>query len=82
MLVAAVAATTYRESAGPAIGATTSENIGLNHADPSLNSDLNDANDTIEQLKIGLLGSRSEHGDLRSKFESYPSSALVLEASP
>ena len=82
VLVAAVAATIYREFDGPTIRATTSENIALNQANSSLNSDLNDARDAIEQLSIDLLGSRSEHDDLRSKFESFLSTAPLLQTGP
>ena len=82
ILIGAVAATIYREIDGPTVRATTFENVNLSNANSSLNSDLNAAQATIEQLNIDLLGSHSDYDDLKSKLESYLSSAPLLQTGP
>ena len=82
ILIGAVAATIYREIDGPTVRATTFENLDLSSANSSLNSDLNAAQDKIEQLNNVLLGSDSDYDDLKSKLESYISSAPLLQTGP
>ena len=82
ILVAAVAATIYREFDGPTVRATTSENLSLNDANFSLSSELIDAQDAIERLNLDLLGTRSDYDNLKSKLDSFLSSAPVLQAGP
>ena len=82
VLISAVAATIYREIDGPTVRATTFENLNLSTANSSLKSELNTAQATIEQLNIDLLGSHSDYDDLKSKLESYLSSAPLLQTGP
>ena len=82
ILISAVAATIYREIDGPTVRATTFANLNLSAANSSLNSDLITAQATIEQLNIDLLGSHSDYDDLKSKLESYLSSAPLLQTGP
>ena len=75
ILIGAVSATIYREIDGPTVRATTFENLNLSNANSSLNSDLNAAQTTIERLNI-------DQANLKSKLESYLSSAPLLQTGP
>ena len=82
ILVAAVAATIYREFDGPTVRATTSENLSLHNVNSSLDGDLDAAQSVIDRLNLDLLSSRSDYDDLKSKLESYISSAPLLHTGP
>ena len=85
VLIAAVAATIYREIDGPIIRSTIAENINLVSINSTLNDDLgsarnaNDvatvklhaAEETISQLSADLQISQSEIASLHARFASY-----------
>ncbi len=85
VLIAAVAATIYREIDGPIIRSTMAENINLVSINSTLNDDLgsarnaNDvatgklyaAEETMSQLSADLQISQSENASLYERFASY-----------
>ena len=85
ILIAAIAATIYREFDGPTVRSTTAENVDLSSINSTLNKDLiaaRTANDdalgvlsaaevTIEQLNIDLMESRFDHFFLQRRLASY-----------
>ena len=96
LLVAAVAATIYREFDGPTIRSTVTENLDLSSINSKLNQKLitarnaNDdalgnlsaANETIDRLNWDLKDSRSDYADLISWLESYLTSVPLMQISP
>ena len=89
VLVAAVAATIYREIDGPTVRSTISENLELSSINSSLNNDLNSAHDatqaakeaeqTILRLKLDLLNSKQYEATLQRRLEAYFSSAHLVQ---
>ena len=75
ILIGAVSATIYREIDGPTVRATTFENLNLSNANSSLHDNSKAAQTTIERLN-------NDQANLKSKLESYLSSAPLLQTGP
>ena len=89
VLIAAVAATIYREIDGPTIRSTITQNLNLASVNSTLNNNLdsaeksnNVANETIDQLNLDLRNSQSDLGDLKKQFASYFLSFPVIQLPP
>ncbi len=71
ILVAAVAATIYREFDGPAVRTVTAQNIDLSTVNSSLNTNLDAIQLDNAQLNSNLLNSQTELIALKKQLESY-----------
>ncbi len=89
VLIAAVAATIYREIDGPSIRSTVAENRYLTGLNSTLNSDLDSArkdnlaaNGIIDQLNSNLEDAHSDYASLKRRLDSYLSSAPLTQIGP
>ena len=89
VLVAAVAATIYREIDGPTVRSSISANINLNSINSTLCRSLESAQkantvaqNTIAQLTIDLQNSRPDHAALQDRLETYLTSVPWVPIDP
>ena len=86
ILVAAVAATIYREFDGTTIRTVTAQNVALSTANSSLNRNLDETGSDLgaaladnSQLSTYLQNSQSELAALKNQFESYIAPFALIE---
>jgi hypothetical protein len=79
VLVAAVAATIYREFDGPTVRTVMAQNVDLSTVNISLNTNLDAVQIENAQLNSNLLDSRAKLVALKKQFESYIASFAPIE---
>ena len=79
VLVAAVAATIYREFDGTTVRTVIAQNVDLSTVNNSLNTNLDAVQIDNAQLSLNLLNSRTELVALKKQFESYITSLPPIE---
>ena len=82
VLVAAVAATIYREFDGPTVRTVMAQNVDLSTVNISLNTNLDAVQIDNAQLNSNLLNSQTELVALKKQFESYIASFSPIENAP
>ena len=79
VLVAAVAATIYREFDGPTVRTVMAQNVDLSTVNISLNTNLDAVQIENAQLNSNLLDSQTELVALKMQFETYIASFASIE---